>query len=97
MTNSDHQASPTGPDLAAVGAAPASIWNIMVRVFTAPTQAFEDFKQKPSFIMPLIVTAVLAAAAAAVLAQYGAMLQYEMLKQSSSASWRRSLSGSSVP
>ncbi len=59
-----------------------SIWSIMIGVFTAPSQAFSDFKSRPSFLIPLIVLIVLAGLAAGLTAQYGAMVQYEMLKDS---------------
>jgi len=59
-----------------------SIWGIMIGVFTAPTEAFAEFKKKPQIIIPLIAVLVLAGGAAALMAEYAGMMQYEMLQHS---------------
>ena len=73
----------SGPENTAMTTgAERSIWSIMIGVFTAPTQAFSDFKNKPTILIPLIVLIVLAGIAAGITSQYGAMLQVDMLKDS---------------
>jgi hypothetical protein len=71
------------------GAAPTadaspSIWSIMVGVFTAPTKAFEDYRQKPSIVIPLIVTVLLAVIVSVAVAKFNAMSQYDLMKTSTS-------------
>jgi hypothetical protein len=54
----------------------------MAGVFTSPTQAFADFKPKPSILVPLIVTLVVAGLSAVLIARQAGMTQYEMLQTS---------------
>jgi len=63
-------------------APPRNIWRIIGDVFFSPAQAFEDFKQKPTILVPLILTIVMAAAAGFFTAEQAAMDQYEMMKMS---------------
>lgn len=79
----DSNLGPVSSEAIAGDSTPAkSIWGIMVGVFTAPTEAFAEFKKKPTIIIPLIAILVLAGVAGALMAEYGAMMQYEMLKSS---------------
>lgn len=59
-----------------------SIWGIMIGVFTSPTEAFAEFKKKPTILIPLIAIFVLAGGVGALMAEYSSMMQYEMLKNS---------------
>lgn len=59
-----------------------SIWAIIGGVFMAPTAAFADFKLKPQILVPIILSIVLAGIGAALVAEQAAMLQYDMMKTS---------------
>lgn len=61
-----------------------SIWGIIGDVFFSPISAFEAFKLKPTWVVPLILTVVLAALAGSLTYQQDAAAQYEMLSQSTS-------------
>ena len=79
-TEKQPQPSEMEPEVVAVK--PKSIWGIIVKVFSAPKQAFEDFKPKPRILVLLIITMVVAAVVALGTAKYQALLQYELLKTS---------------
>lgn len=59
-----------------------SIWQTMIGVFTGPTQAFEGYKKRPTILVVLLVTMVLAYGMTVGVAEYNAKMQYEMLKTS---------------
>ncbi len=68
--------------LTSVETPPRSIWSIIIGIFTSPTQAMEDFKKKPSLLVVIILTYVLASIIGITTAKYSSMLQYDMLKTS---------------
>ncbi len=68
--------------LTSVETPPRSIWSIIIGIFTSPTQAMEDFKKKPSLLVVIIVTYVLASIVGITTAKYSSQLQYDMLKTS---------------
>ncbi len=59
-----------------------SIWGIIGDVFLAPTKAFEAFKQKPTWLIPLIIIMVLSAAAGGIAYKQNAMGQWDMMSTS---------------
>jgi len=59
-----------------------SIWGMIGDVFLAPTKAFEAFKQKPNWLVPLIIIMVLSAATAGIAYKQNAMGQWDMMKTS---------------
>lgn len=65
-----------------VASATRSIWAIIGDLFFSPVKAFEDFKQKPNLVVPLILTILLAAATTGLTYKQGAEAQYDMLSQS---------------
>ncbi|MDH4156138.1 MAG: YIP1 family protein [candidate division Zixibacteria bacterium] len=79
-TEKQPQPSEMEPEVVAVK--PRSIWGIIVRVFSAPQQAFEDFKPRPRILVLLVITIVIGAIAALGTAKYTALLQYELLSTS---------------
>ncbi|MEA1981889.1 MAG: YIP1 family protein [candidate division Zixibacteria bacterium] len=68
--------------LASVETPTRSIWSIIIGIFTSPTQAMEDFKKKPTLLVVIILTFVLASIVGISTAKYSSMLQYDMLKTS---------------
>ena len=81
METNDNGAVAGIPEASPPGAS-RSIWSIMAGVFTAPAQAFTDFKPKPRILIPIIIIVVVASVAAVLLAEQSAMLQYEMMRDS---------------
>ena len=77
-TENQMPASPT----AAAPAESVGIFSIIVGVFTSPTQAFENFKQRPSVWMPLVVLLLLSTITAIGMTKYNAIEQYEAMKTS---------------
>jgi len=59
-----------------------SPWGVIVSVFTNPKAAFDSYVKKPSIIWPLILTIVIGGLVAGLTAKHGAMMQYDMMKNS---------------
>ncbi|MDH4035330.1 MAG: YIP1 family protein, partial [candidate division Zixibacteria bacterium] len=59
-----------------------SITSLMMGVFTAPGQTFDEFCKRPRLIVPLITVLILAAITGAVTVKQTGMIQYDMLKTS---------------
>ena len=69
-------------DTGTVSATPRSIWAIVGDVFLAPVKAFDAYKLKPTIVVPLILTIILAALSGGIPYQQGADAQVEMLGRS---------------
>ncbi|MCP4566412.1 MAG: hypothetical protein GY841_02395 [FCB group bacterium] len=77
---SNFESAQTGTNAPAPGG--ASIWSIMIGVFTSPTQAFDNYKKSPSIIIPLVVVLVLGAVVAGLMTGPNASMQYDLMKNS---------------
>jgi len=69
-------------DTGTVSVASRSIWTIVGDVFLAPVKAFDAYKLKPTIVVPLILTIVLAALSGGLPYKQGAEAQIEMLSTS---------------
>jgi hypothetical protein len=65
-----------------VPATSRSIWAIIGDIFFAPIKALEDFKLKPTWVVPLILSLILMAIAAGLPYKQNAMAQYDLLRTS---------------
>lgn len=79
---SDYQPTPVETGIGGAPPTAKSIWSIIGNVFMAPTQAFADYVVKPTILIPIILTVILGGTIGWVNGPYGAKLQYEILKQS---------------
>lgn len=79
---SDHNESHGGNMAATEGSTEKSIWQIMVGVFTGPTEAFAAFNLKPRILMVILATVVLGAIPNFFIAEYSAQMQYDLVSQS---------------
>jgi hypothetical protein len=65
-----------------VPATSRSIWAIIGDIFFAPINALEDFKKKPTWVVPLIVCLILMVIAAGLPYKQNSIAQYDLLKTS---------------
>lgn len=65
-----------------VPAAPKGIMGIIGDIFFSPVTAYESFKQKPNWVIPLILTIVLVSASAGLTYKQSADAQIQMISQS---------------
>ncbi len=75
-----NEVSGSGMPPATDDAADTSIWTIIGQVFTSPTKAFENFRAKPSLLIPILIVIVMVTIPAVMLAEYAAEMQYDMMK-----------------
>jgi len=80
--NSENDVREMSDSSAAVSNPDVSIWSVIVSVFTNPKEAFGNYVKKPSILWPLILTVVIAGLVAGLTAKQGAMMQYDMMKNS---------------
>lgn len=64
--------------------APRSIWAIIGDVFFSPVQALEDFKKKPTWVIPLILCLIVMAIASGLPYKQNAQAQIDLLSTSTS-------------
>jgi len=67
----------------AASVAPRSIWGIIGDVFFSPVQGLEDFKKKPTWVIPLILCLILMAIASGLPYKQNAQAQVDLLSTSS--------------
>lgn len=60
----------------------ASIWSIIIGVFSSPTEAFDNYKKSPSIIIPLVVVIILGAVIGGLMTGPNASMQYDLMKSS---------------
>lgn len=82
MTDADNQ-PPTIDNSEDTSTPPISIWSIIVRLFTSPTEAMADFGRKPTIVIPLILIIILVSLTTLGTYKQSALLQYDLLQHSS--------------
>jgi hypothetical protein len=73
---------PTEPSGDGAGAVTGGIWSIIIGVFSAPTQAFAAYNQKPRIWIPLIVVVILVTVFSGLYAPYQNRASQELMRQS---------------
>lgn len=66
----------------APAAPPVSIWSIIGNIFMAPSKAYEDFKAKPTILVPLILLIIMGSMIGGLQNEYNQKLQFDLLKTS---------------
>jgi hypothetical protein len=57
----------------------AGIWSIMLKVFTAPSAAYQALKQKPRVLWPMIIMTVMTAIAAMAMTKPSVLMQIDLM------------------
>jgi hypothetical protein len=57
----------------------AGIWSIMLKVFTAPSEAYQALKQKPRVLWPMIIMIVMTAIAAMAMTKPSILMQIDLM------------------